>query len=83
MNKSFFPILIVVLVAVFSCKNQQNTETADAKYVIEFDDDHFVDVKDIVSDIQIIELDTAMNSILPGITNITIIDDIGDVNTIL
>lgn len=75
MNKSFFPILIVVLVAVFSCKNQQNTETADAKYVIEFDDDHFVDVKDIVSDIQIIELDTATNSILPGITNITIIDD--------
>lgn len=75
MNKSFFPILIVVLVAVFSCKNQQNTETSDAKYVIEFDDDHFVDVKDIVSDIQIIELDTAMSSILPGITNIIFVDD--------
>ncbi|MBO4397084.1 MAG: 6-bladed beta-propeller [Bacteroidaceae bacterium] len=75
MKKSFFPILIVVLVSVFSCKNQQDPETVDAKYVIEFDDDHFVDIKDIVYDIQIIELDTAMNSALLDITNLSIIDD--------
>lgn len=61
-------ILITLFIGVLlvSCDNK---ETVLSKYRIECNDDTITNVEDIVSDINVIELDTCLEASIPNITN--------------
>ena len=66
----FFLLSILCVVCLFSCKEQVKT----ANYHIVYDD-NIVDVKDVVSDIQFIELDTIPEAMMSRVSSVTIVKD--------
>lgn len=68
--KIFFPVLSVLL---YACTN--NVQTEKAKYNITYDDSHFVEVKDLISDVEVIELDTSKEAFIPEISGISVHGD--------
>ena len=58
---------------LYSCSD--GIVTDDAKYLITYDDSHFVDVNDIVTDLEVIELENIDEALIPVITSISVNDD--------
>jgi len=66
----FIPIFSILL---FACSN--SIQIDDAKYNITYDDNHHVDVKELVSDLEIIELENTKEALIPVINSISVHGD--------
>lgn len=53
-----------------ACTNNLHTE--ESKYSVTFDDTHFVEAKNIIKDVEVIELDTVKEARIPVITKISV-----------
>ena len=71
MKKTVFFLMSFLL--LYSCSD--GIVTDDAKYLITYDDSHFVDVNDIVTDLEVIELENIDEALIPVITSISVNDD--------
>ena len=65
-----FLLSVLCVVCLFSCEEKVES----SKYHIVYDD-NIVDVKDIVSDIQFIELDTIAEAMMSFVNSVTIVKD--------
>lgn len=65
-----FPIFSIML---YACSN--SIQTDNAKYNITFDDNNFVEVKDKVSDLEVIELELTEEALIPVINSISVHGD--------
>lgn len=67
-------LLFLSFLLLFGCSSEDKNET-QAKYVIEFGDEPMLDIKDIVSDIQILELDTVEDALMKNLYDFQICND--------
>ena len=68
-------ILYLCLLAMLSSCTSHEDNTVESKYAITFDDSHVVDIKDLVTDIEIIELDTRTEALVPNTANVSVHGD--------
>lgn len=55
--------------------NHTNSNIQNSTYQITFDDSHFVEAKEIITDVEVIELDTTKEAIIPVVTKISVHGD--------
>ena len=70
-NKALYVFIICCM--FFSCSQKQ--KGVEATYNIEYDDNDFVNVEKLVSEIKFIELDTIHDALIPDITDMYICND--------
>lgn len=72
MTKKNVMLSCIWLLAMLSSCTSHEDNTVESKYAITFDDSHEVDIKDLVTDIEIIELDTATKALIPSLVDISV-----------
>ena len=75
MTKKNVMLSCIWLLAMLSSCTSHEDNTVESKYAITFDDSHVVDIKDLVTDIEIIELDTRTEALAPSIADISVHGD--------
>ncbi len=66
-------IYLVIFVLFSACAD--SSQVIDSKYNVTFDDSHFVEAKDLITNVEVIELDTVKEAFIPVINKISVHGD--------